>query len=80
MSTAKHKPLDEAVQQASRRQEPGVERAFDLWLERGLHQLYDDVSDEPIPDALLKVIEEDPELRQQGESVAATSDTPGKRC
>ncbi|MGK7867771.1 NepR family anti-sigma factor [Falsiroseomonas sp. E2-1-a20] len=33
--------------------------AFDLWLQRGLHQLYDDVASEPIPDALLRLIEDD---------------------
>lgn len=33
--------------------------AFDIWLQRGLHQLYDDVAREPIPDELLKLIEED---------------------
>jgi hypothetical protein len=33
--------------------------AFDLWLKRGLHQIYDDVTNEPIPDDLLKLIEED---------------------
>jgi hypothetical protein len=35
------------------------ESAFDLWLQRGLHQLYDEVANEPIPDALLRLIEED---------------------
>ena len=33
--------------------------AFDIWLERGLHQLYDDVAREPIPDELLRLIQED---------------------
>ena len=33
--------------------------AFDLWLKRGLHQIYDDVANEPIPADLLKLIEED---------------------
>ena len=33
--------------------------AFDLWLQRGLHQLYDDVASEPIPDELLRLIEND---------------------
>ncbi len=33
--------------------------AFDLWLKRGLHQIYDDVANEPIPDELLKLIEDD---------------------
>ena len=36
-----------------------VDAAFDLWLNRGLHQLFDDVANEPIPDELLKLIEED---------------------
>jgi hypothetical protein len=35
------------------------EAAFDLWLERGLHKLFDDVAREPIPEALLKIIEQD---------------------
>ncbi len=33
--------------------------AFDLWLTRGLHQIYDEVAKEPIPEELLKLIEED---------------------
>ncbi len=32
---------------------------FDLWLQRGLHQMFDDVAKEPIPDELLKLIEDD---------------------
>ena len=37
----------------------GVDQAFELWLNRGLHQLYDDVAKEPLPDELLKLIEQD---------------------
>ncbi len=33
--------------------------AFDLWLKRGLHQIYDDVASEPIPQELLNLIEDD---------------------
>ena len=33
--------------------------AFDLLLKRGLHKIYDDVANEPVPDELLKLIEED---------------------
>lgn len=36
-----------------------AERAFDLFLSRGLHKLYDDVADQPVPDELLRLIEED---------------------
>lgn len=33
--------------------------AFDLWLKRGLNQIYGNVANEPIPDELLRLIEED---------------------
>jgi len=33
--------------------------AFDIWLQQGLHRLYDSVAKEPIPDELLKLIEQD---------------------
>jgi hypothetical protein len=35
------------------------EKAFDTWLKQGLHKLYDDIASEPIPELLLKMIEED---------------------
>ena len=34
------------------------EAAFDLWLDRGLHKLFDDVANEPVPEELLRLIEE----------------------
>ena len=34
-----------------------VDQAFDVWLRRGLHQLYDTVAQEPIPEDLLRLIE-----------------------
>jgi hypothetical protein len=39
--------------------EDGVDRAFDLWLQRGLHRLYDSVAKEPLPEELLRLIEQD---------------------
>ncbi|GAN69039.1 hypothetical protein AA0473_2225 [Acetobacter orleanensis NRIC 0473] len=41
------------------RPETTSDQAFDLWLKRGLHQLFDDVANEPIPEELLRLIEED---------------------
>jgi hypothetical protein len=32
--------------------------AFDVWLHRSLHQLYDGVTEEPIPAELLRLIEQ----------------------
>ena len=31
--------------------------AFDIWLKRGLHQLFDDVAKEPIPEELLRLLD-----------------------
>lgn len=42
-----------------------AESAFDLWLQRGLHQLFDDVAQEPVPEELLRLIEEDREDRKK---------------
>ncbi|WP_237217155.1 hypothetical protein [Falsiroseomonas oryziterrae] len=36
-----------------------AEAAFDLWLNRSLHQLYDGVAAEPVPPELLRLIETD---------------------
>lgn len=33
--------------------------AFDVWLRRGLHKMFDDVAREPIPPELLRLIKED---------------------
>jgi hypothetical protein len=47
---------------AAKSAKPGGERAtsaaFDTWLERKLHEMFDSVTVEPIPDDLLKVIAE----------------------
>ena len=45
-----------AIKPATKRK---PDAAFDLWLERGLHQMYDDVAREPVPDDLLRLIEGD---------------------
>lgn len=33
--------------------------AFDIWLQHGLHQMFDPVAQEPIPEDLLRLIEAD---------------------
>jgi hypothetical protein len=50
---------------AASAEEEGVDRAFDLWLQRGLHQLYDEVAKEPLPEELLRLIEEDRTSRKK---------------
>lgn len=48
---------------AGRARKGAPDAAFDLWLQRGLHAMYDDVAKEPIPEELLRLIEQD---RAQG--------------
>jgi hypothetical protein len=33
--------------------------AFDLWLQRGLHAMFDDVAQEPVPEELMRLLRED---------------------
>ncbi len=58
---ANAKSADDAGKPARRMDRAGREdaEAFDIWLQRGLHQLYDSVAKEPIPEELLKLIEQD---------------------
>ncbi len=48
-----------APRQPAAGQSGTMEDPFGLWLQRGLHQLYDSVANEPIPAELLRLIEED---------------------
>ena len=54
----KHAPTPPAGGSGSAGDDP-VRHAFDLWLQRSLHQLYDRVAAEPIPPELLRLIETD---------------------
>ncbi|MGI4808098.1 MAG: hypothetical protein ACRYF2_08320 [Janthinobacterium lividum] len=40
-------------------QSRATDTAFDNWLNRGLHQIFDDVMNEPIPAELLKILQTD---------------------
>jgi len=58
----KHVPMkqrkDKPVPVRPAKEQP-TDAAFDLWLRRGLHKLFDDVAKEPIPEEILKLIEAD---------------------
>jgi len=41
------------------------EDPFDQWLERSLHEAFDAVAQEPIPDDILRLIEEDRDERER---------------
>ena len=56
MSDEKGKPRDNSAKQSR-----ATDSAFDTWLNRGLHQIFDDVMHEPIPPELLKILQSDKE-------------------
>ena len=52
MSDEKGKPRKKPADQSR-----STDAAFDTWLNRGLHQIFDDVMNEPIPPDLLKILQ-----------------------
>lgn len=54
MSDSKGKPKERTLNKSQ-----PTDTAFDNWLNRGLHQIFDDVMNEPIPPELLKILQND---------------------
>lgn len=50
-------PTPLAGKAASLARDGKSDAAFDLWLHRGLHELFDTIAQEPIPAELLRLIE-----------------------
>ena len=48
------------------------ERPFDMWLQKQLHAMYDEIASEPLPDDLLGLIDDD--AATSGEGKAAPGD------
>ncbi len=57
--TGKSSPAKDSSGAAARSSGRKPDEAFDRWLKKGLHQLYDTVAREAVPDELLRLIEED---------------------
>jgi hypothetical protein len=38
---------------------PARERPFDMWLQKQLHSMYDEIAAEPLPEDLLNLIDKD---------------------
>lgn len=41
------------------RTKPSAERPFDMWLQKQLHAMYDEIASEPLPNDLLNLIDHD---------------------
>ena len=50
---------ESSTSRSAPRRRPKQDGAFDLWLARGLHALFDDVANEPIPEELIRLIQDD---------------------
>ena len=62
------KPLKGRAGEAARaKSRPPTERPFDMWLQKQLHAMYDEITAEPLPDDLLNLIDRD----------AKKNETPG---
>ena len=42
-----------------------AERPFDMWLQKQLHAMYDEIAAEPLPGDLVKLIERDAEKKDK---------------
>ena len=55
----KNEEADTPVDPLAHQQPRSTDAAFDKWLYRGLHELFDDVMKEPVPPELLKIVRDD---------------------
>jgi hypothetical protein len=57
---------DRAANVARNKQvKPPAERPFDMWLQKQLHAMYDEIAAEPLPDDLISLIERDAEKKNK---------------
>ena len=59
---------ERAADSARQRAKAPAERPFDMWLQKQLHAMYDEIASEPLPNDLLNLIDHD----------AANADGDGK--
>jgi hypothetical protein len=69
-------------QRRTRKQRPTTDRqAFDGWLDRQLHTLFDDIAREPLPQSIMDLLESDRDVKPGTEPQPDTParDDPTKR-
>jgi hypothetical protein len=54
---------DRAGETARAKMKASTERPFDVWLQKQLHAMYDEIAGEPLPSDLLNLIEVDAERK-----------------
>ena len=63
---------DRANDKARQPAKGSTERPFDMWLQKQLHAMYDEIASEPLPDDLLNLIDHD------ADKASETDADPGK--
>ena len=53
------KDRDAEADRSRKVKEPTTERPFDMWLQKQLHAMYDEIAAEPLPNDLVNLIERD---------------------
>lgn len=53
---------------------PRMDRPFDHWLHKQLHEMYDSIAKEPLPDDLMKLIDHDAGIAAKSEPDTADRD------
>lgn len=63
---------------ARQRTKTSAERPFDMWLQKQLHAMYDEIASEPLPNDLLNLIDHDAANAEDGGTGGA--DEPGNKA
>ena len=67
-----------AADTVRQRAKPSAERPFDMWLQKQLHAMYDEIASEPLPNDLLNLIDHDAANAEDGDKGGAGK--PGKKA
>jgi hypothetical protein len=62
------------------RTKPSAERPFDMWLQKQLHAMYDEIASEPLPNDLLKMIDHDAAAADGGKGSSGSKTPGGKKA
>jgi hypothetical protein len=59
---------------------PSPERPFDMWLQKQLHAMYDEIASEPLPNDLLNLIDHDAAKADGGKGDSGGKAPGGKKA
>lgn len=65
---------------SARSAKPSAERPFDMWLQKQLHAMYDEIASEPLPNDLLKMIDHDAAAADGGKGASGGKTPGGKKA